>query len=264
MGCVENINYARFPKQKNLGSLVNIGQGKLVPAVVVRYDNEEPFRAIFRTGKKEYFQFNELEKLKLPKQGSYFGKKAKVCFHYHTDKTIDGKVVRDDDVEPYLTLLELEDGRVVSATECQYNIPFEGKIEKTEIPDSKDIALISKQLDKRNSSERIRLLKGIYKQLIPSKKGKMSNGQFSEKYSLYRKGQYHFVKMDSSKNSIEILANQIIRQVAAKEFVNYLLTEMRKYNALKNHADRLENFYHGSVQVDMRNLESKPVQIRTF
>lgn len=65
-----------------------------------------------------------------PKQGSHLGKKAEVCFHFNTNELIAGKVVRDDmesrkvgeHESPGLTIIELEDGRYVLATECQYSI----------------------------------------------------------------------------------------------------------------------------------------------
>ena len=55
-----------------------------------------------------------------PKQGSDLGKRVKVCFNYESDKTIYGKCIRDDIEEPYLMLFQLEDGRVVRSSECQY------------------------------------------------------------------------------------------------------------------------------------------------
>lgn len=55
-----------------------------------------------------------------PKQGYHLGKKVRVCFHHDTTKEIDGEVVRDDMEQPYLTVIRLDDGRHVLATECQY------------------------------------------------------------------------------------------------------------------------------------------------
>lgn len=57
---------------------------------------------------------------KFPKQGSWLGKKTKVCFYYDTSKFLYGTIVRDDDESPFTTLIELEDGRVVNSNECQY------------------------------------------------------------------------------------------------------------------------------------------------
>lgn len=56
-----------------------------------------------------------------PKQGQYLNRKVEVCFHYDTSKTIGGEIVRDDSEEPFLTIIKLDDGRHVLATECQYS-----------------------------------------------------------------------------------------------------------------------------------------------
>jgi uroporphyrinogen-III synthase len=58
---------------------------------------------------------------KFPKQGNFLNKKVKVCFNYDTSKPLKGKVIRDDIEEPYQTLIQLEDGRVLRSTECQYS-----------------------------------------------------------------------------------------------------------------------------------------------
>jgi hypothetical protein len=58
-----------------------------------------------------------------PKQGPHLGKRVKVCFHYDTSRLLPGRVVRDDAEDPWITLIELADGRVVLATECQYSVP---------------------------------------------------------------------------------------------------------------------------------------------
>lgn len=59
---------------------------------------------------------------KFPEQGRKLNKKAKVCFYYDTQRLLDGVIVRDDIEEPFLTIIKLEDGRHVLATECQYSI----------------------------------------------------------------------------------------------------------------------------------------------
>ena len=56
-----------------------------------------------------------------PKQGSHLGKQVEVCFNYDTSKTLAGKIVRDDADEPYRTIIELENGKYVLATECTYS-----------------------------------------------------------------------------------------------------------------------------------------------
>ena len=55
-----------------------------------------------------------------PKQGDYLGKVVEVCFNYDTTKTLRGKIVRDDMEEPYRTIIELENGKYILGTECQY------------------------------------------------------------------------------------------------------------------------------------------------
>jgi len=57
-----------------------------------------------------------------PKQGTFLGKKVNVCFLYDTSRTIEGKIIRDDMEEPFITIIKLADGRHVLATECQYQI----------------------------------------------------------------------------------------------------------------------------------------------
>jgi len=56
-----------------------------------------------------------------PKQGSFKDKAVSVCFHYDTSCRVYGKVVRDDVEEPFITIIELVDGRYVLASECQYS-----------------------------------------------------------------------------------------------------------------------------------------------
>ncbi len=58
---------------------------------------------------------------KFPKQGTYAGRETEVCFHYDTSRRLKGVIVRDDVEEPFLTIIKLEDGRHVLATECQYS-----------------------------------------------------------------------------------------------------------------------------------------------
>lgn len=57
---------------------------------------------------------------RFPKQGDTLKKRVKVCFNFETDRVIDGTIVRDDIEEPYVTLILLDDGRIVRSTECQY------------------------------------------------------------------------------------------------------------------------------------------------
>lgn len=57
---------------------------------------------------------------KFPKQGRYLGEKCTVFFHYDTARPFVGTIVRDDAESPGVTIIRLDDGRTVLATECQY------------------------------------------------------------------------------------------------------------------------------------------------
>ena len=57
----------------------------------------------------------------MPKQGSWLGKRTQVCFRYDTSKVVMGTIVRDDTEEPFRTIISLDDGRVVLATECMHS-----------------------------------------------------------------------------------------------------------------------------------------------
>lgn len=59
---------------------------------------------------------------RFPIQGSHAGKRVVVCFHYDTTHTVAGIIVRDDAEHPHLTIIRLDDGRTVLATECQYTL----------------------------------------------------------------------------------------------------------------------------------------------
>lgn len=37
-------------------------------------------------------------------------------------KKIEGTVIRDDVEDPHLTIIKLDDGRIILGTECQYSI----------------------------------------------------------------------------------------------------------------------------------------------
>lgn len=58
---------------------------------------------------------------KFPKQGEWLGRETKVMFGFDSSTEMKGKIIRDDMEEPYLTLIQLEDGRVVRSAECQYS-----------------------------------------------------------------------------------------------------------------------------------------------
>lgn len=58
--------------------------------------------------------------VRFPKQGSYIGRRVKVCFNYDSSRKFPAVCIRDDMEEPFLTIFHLDDGRAVLATECQY------------------------------------------------------------------------------------------------------------------------------------------------
>jgi len=57
---------------------------------------------------------------KWPKQGRYLGYRARVMFHYVGPEVM-GTIVRNDVEAPHQTLIQLDDGRIVRAAECQYS-----------------------------------------------------------------------------------------------------------------------------------------------
>jgi len=58
---------------------------------------------------------------RFPKQGKYKGRRVRVCFNYDASLEIMGTVIRDDAEEPGHLIIQLDDGRVVLATECMYS-----------------------------------------------------------------------------------------------------------------------------------------------
>jgi regulation of enolase protein 1 (concanavalin A-like superfamily) len=58
-----------------------------------------------------------------PRQSEYVTAPVKVCFHYDSTHHIGGIIVRDDREDPWVTIIRLDDGRLVLATECQYSVP---------------------------------------------------------------------------------------------------------------------------------------------
>ncbi len=58
---------------------------------------------------------------KFPKQGGWLGKRTKVCFNCDADHCVMGTIVRDDHEEPWVTIISLDNGRVVLATECMHS-----------------------------------------------------------------------------------------------------------------------------------------------
>lgn len=55
-----------------------------------------------------------------PKQGSFLGKRVKVCFNYDMSRTIGGQIVRDDATG--VAIIRLDNDRYVLSTECQYTL----------------------------------------------------------------------------------------------------------------------------------------------
>lgn len=55
-----------------------------------------------------------------PRQGDLKGKRVAVCFRYAIDKELTGTVIRNDMEDPFRTIIVLDDGRAVLATECQW------------------------------------------------------------------------------------------------------------------------------------------------
>ena len=49
------------------------------------------------------------------------GSRVKVCYHYDTSKYHYGTIVRDDLEEPFETIIKLDNGRYLRATECQFS-----------------------------------------------------------------------------------------------------------------------------------------------
>lgn len=58
---------------------------------------------------------------KFPEQGVYLHRRACAVFNYDTSRQVMGTIVRDDNEAPWVTLIRLDDGRYVLATECQYS-----------------------------------------------------------------------------------------------------------------------------------------------
>ena len=59
---------------------------------------------------------------RFPIQGPHLGRRVRVVFHYDTTRVVRGTVVRDDFADPWITIISLDDRRVVLGTECQYAV----------------------------------------------------------------------------------------------------------------------------------------------
>lgn len=60
---------------------------------------------------------------RFPQQGMFKGKTVRVCFNFDSTRFVEGVVLRDDTEEPGRMIIQLDDGRVVLSTECQYSWP---------------------------------------------------------------------------------------------------------------------------------------------
>lgn len=56
-----------------------------------------------------------------PRQSADVGRRVRVMFNY-APPVIEGVIVRQYGVEPYRTIIALDDGRYVLATECHYSV----------------------------------------------------------------------------------------------------------------------------------------------
>jgi hypothetical protein len=57
---------------------------------------------------------------KYPKQGAYLNTRVRVCFNFNASETFLGVVIRDDAEAPGRMIIKLDNGRVLLATECQW------------------------------------------------------------------------------------------------------------------------------------------------
>lgn len=57
----------------------------------------------------------------MPRQGDYLNHPCIVVFKYDNSREFFGTIVRDDMEAPFRTIIRLDDGRTVLATECQYS-----------------------------------------------------------------------------------------------------------------------------------------------
>jgi len=57
-----------------------------------------------------------------PKQGDMLGQSVDVFFNYDSSRKLRATCVRQDIEAPHRTIFQLDDGRVLLATECQYFI----------------------------------------------------------------------------------------------------------------------------------------------
>ena len=143
MGIVKNIGYNLSPKaSENVGKRIEecyvCEEDILKNGIIVRDDIEEPFETIIRVENIRYIRAEECQfsTLKLegnknlkkieynydnyPKQTENVNRIVMVCYHFDTSKIDLGVIVRDDDIEPFETIIRLKNGKYIRAVECQY------------------------------------------------------------------------------------------------------------------------------------------------
>lgn len=59
---------------------------------------------------------------KFPRQGTWLHRTVMVVFNYDLSHQVRGKIVREDVEAPGKLIIQLDDGRFVLATECQYSL----------------------------------------------------------------------------------------------------------------------------------------------
>ena len=59
---------------------------------------------------------------RFPEQGPFKGREVRVCFDFDPSRTVEGTVIRCDAEAPGRMIIQLDDGRVVMSTECQYQL----------------------------------------------------------------------------------------------------------------------------------------------
>ncbi len=237
MGNVRNITHNTFPKQgDDLGDLVDISLNERpVKATIVRSDIESPGCKLYRTENGLYVTELELEAgFTWPEQGTYLNRRANVFFHYDASNGMEGTIVRDDCEAPYITAIRLDDGRVVSTAECQYS-PLEDAVvtEETPQPKTPELDGLKVYLQRRTKIERAADLHGIYKQLVPSRRGNTASGPFADLT----------LPPVITSFSIEEVAETIVKGIRLQEIAMYVAREMANYPHLQHHATRLSEYY---------------------
>jgi len=56
-----------------------------------------------------------------PIQGSNLGKRVSICYNYNSALRHEGVCIRDDMGEPFRTIFQLDNGRVLDAVECMWS-----------------------------------------------------------------------------------------------------------------------------------------------